>query len=75
MELCGIGSFLDIMDAIGPLSDEEVGAVTHCMLCGLRYLHDEQKTIHRDVKAGNILLTSDSQADPTHPTPYKPTRT
>jgi len=40
-----------------PLSEEQIAAVMARALCGLNYLHTEQRLIHRDVKAGNILLT------------------
>lgn len=39
-----------------PLKEEEIAQICHDALQGLVYLHSQNK-IHRDVKAGNILLT------------------
>ncbi|VDN01683.1 unnamed protein product [Thelazia callipaeda] len=56
MEYCGAGSVSDIMRIRKKtLNEAEISAVTRDVLKGLRYLHDLKK-IHRDVKAGNILL-------------------
>ncbi|KAK7809151.1 hypothetical protein U0070_006165 [Myodes glareolus] len=43
-----------------PLQEVEIAAITHGALQGLAYLH-EHSLIHRDVKAGNILLTEPGQ--------------
>ena len=57
-ELCEGGSLLDVMRAQhAPLSEAEVAAATGSALEGLRYLH-ARKMLHRDVKAGNLLLTA-----------------
>ncbi|KAK7477446.1 hypothetical protein BaRGS_00031348 [Batillaria attramentaria] len=58
MEYC-LGSASDIIEVHKkPLKEVEVSAICQGALEGLSYLHDMNK-IHRDVKAGNILLTED----------------
>lgn len=37
------------------LKEEEISAILYCTLLGIEYLHNNKK-IHRDIKAGNILL-------------------
>ncbi|CAB3399892.1 unnamed protein product [Caenorhabditis bovis] len=62
MEYCGAGSVSDIMRARRkPLSEQEISAVLRDTIKGLQYLHDLKK-IHRDIKAGNILLNTDGCA-------------
>ena len=39
-----------------PLTEDQIRVVTHQTLIALKYLH-ENMCIHRDLKAGNILLT------------------
>uniref|UniRef100_A0A8C7E7G7 Serine/threonine-protein kinase TAO3 n=1 Tax=Naja naja TaxID=35670 RepID=A0A8C7E7G7_NAJNA len=43
-----------------PLQEVEIAAITDGALHGLAYLHSHYK-IHRDIKAGNILLTEPGQ--------------
>ncbi|KAL0610607.1 Serine/threonine-protein kinase TAO3 [Plecturocebus cupreus] len=43
-----------------PLQEVEIAAITHGALHGLAYLHSHA-LIHRDIKAGNILLTEPGQ--------------
>ncbi|KAI1731702.1 protein kinase domain-containing protein [Ditylenchus destructor] len=56
MEYC-IGSASDIVEVHKkPIFECEIAAICEQALLGLQYLHS-MKRIHRDVKAGNILLT------------------
>ncbi|CAG9857741.1 unnamed protein product [Phyllotreta striolata] len=56
MEYC-LGSASDIIEVHKrPLKEDEIAAICDGVLHGLSYLH-ELGRIHRDVKAGNILLT------------------
>ncbi|XP_066148740.1 serine/threonine-protein kinase Tao isoform X1 [Euwallacea fornicatus] len=56
MEYC-LGSASDIIEVHKrPLREDEISAICDGVLRGLSYLHDFGR-IHRDVKAGNILLT------------------
>lgn len=56
MEYC-LGSASDIIEVHKkPLMEEEISAICDGVLRGLTYLHSLDR-IHRDVKAGNILLT------------------
>ncbi|XP_077303499.1 serine/threonine-protein kinase TAO2 isoform X1 [Lithobates pipiens] len=56
MEYC-LGSASDLLEVHKkPLQEVEIAAITHGALQGLAYLHNHNM-IHRDVKAGNILLT------------------
>ncbi|KAK3085044.1 hypothetical protein FSP39_023396 [Pinctada imbricata] len=56
MEYC-LGSASDIVEVHKkPLKEVEISAICSDALQGLCYLHSQGK-IHRDIKAGNILLT------------------
>ncbi|XP_039864672.1 serine/threonine-protein kinase TAO1 [Simochromis diagramma] len=60
MEYC-LGSASDLLEVHKkPLQEVEIAAITHGALQGLAYLHS-QTMIHRDIKAGNILLTEPGQ--------------
>lgn len=62
MEYCGAGSVSDIMKLRGKtLNEQEIAVILKYTLKGLEYLHLCSK-IHRDIKAGNILLTNDGHA-------------
>lgn len=62
MEYCGAGSVSDIMRLRKKtLSEEEIATVLVDTLRGLEYLHLRRK-IHRDIKAGNILLNTQGHA-------------
>ena len=61
MEYCAGSSLHDIMEATERcLTETQIGAVMAGALDGLLFLHRSQK-IHRDVKAGNLLLAEDGQ--------------
>ena len=74
MEFCGAGSILDIMKLRGRAAvdgsnrpqvktflEVEIATIFRGTLKGLEYLHQNKK-IHRDIKAGNILLTFEGNA-------------
>jgi serine/threonine kinase 3 len=62
MEYCGAGSVSDIMRLRKKtLSEEEISTIMSDTLKGLEYLHLRRK-IHRDIKAGNILLNTEGHA-------------
>ena len=59
MEYCAAGSVLDCMSICNStLTESQIGAVVYNTLKGLDYIHSHQK-IHRDIKAGNILINDD----------------
>lgn len=62
MEYCGAGSVSDIMRLRKKtLTEDEIATIVSDTLKGLEYLHLRRK-IHRDIKAGNILLNSEGHA-------------
>ena len=57
MEYCGGGAVDDLMEITeNTLSEGVIQHIVAASLLGLAYLH-ANKNIHRDIKAGNILLT------------------
>lgn len=62
MELCDAGSVNDLQLICEiEFSEEEVCDLIASTLLGLDFLH-KNEVVHRDVKAGNILLTRAGQA-------------
>jgi len=56
MEFCGAGSVSDLMRITDKtMNEDQIGVILKDALKGLIYLHTKRK-IHRDIKAGNILL-------------------
>ena len=62
LEYCNAGSVSDLIKSTGrTLTEIEISSVLQAVLKGLEYLHDTKK-IHRDIKAGNILLDNRGNA-------------
>ncbi|KNC54052.1 STE/STE20/MST protein kinase [Thecamonas trahens ATCC 50062] len=62
MEYCGSGSVADLMSVCKEcLTEEQIGCIMADTLKGLEYLHKNNK-IHRDIKAGNILINDQGLA-------------
>ncbi len=59
MEFCAGGSCADLMKP-GLISEDYIAIIVRELLLGLDYLHADKK-LHRDVKAANVLLSSNGQ--------------
>jgi serine/threonine protein kinase len=61
MEFCEGGSMTDLIEANAGFSLPEdcIRAVCASIVLGLEYLHGIANVCHRDIKCGNVLLTSD----------------
>ena len=60
MELCD-GSVADVLRlTAAPIPEEEIAVVVAAVVRGLVYLHEERRILHRDIKAGNVLLTGEN---------------
>ncbi|CAM9737126.1 unnamed protein product [Chrysoparadoxa australica] len=61
MDFCGGGSCCDILDGCRmTMQEDEVRCAIAWSVLGLDYLHSNKK-LHRDVKAGNVLLSLNGQ--------------
>lgn len=59
MEYCDIGSVNDLMKATQKtLNEVHIACILKGVLLSLKYLHNSKK-IHRDIKAGNILINKE----------------
>ena len=59
MEHCSGGSVSDVLRATGaPMLEDEIAMVAAATVSGLHYLHGTRQILHRDIKAGNILLST-----------------
>ncbi|KAI1100567.1 Pkinase-domain-containing protein [Jackrogersella minutella] len=59
MEFCSGGSCADLMKP-GMIGEDYIAIIIRELLLGLDYLHADKK-LHRDIKAANILLSSNGQ--------------
>lgn len=57
IEYCSAGSVVDLLKITKQkLNEFQISSILRFTLQGLVYLHENLKIIHRDIKAGNILL-------------------
>nr|CDS22752.1 STE20 serine:threonine protein kinase [Echinococcus granulosus] len=61
LEFCGGGAVDSIMKALDkPLTEPQIRFISHEVISGLAFLH-KHLIIHRDLKAGNILITLNNE--------------
>lgn len=59
MELCD-GSVADVLRlTAAPIPEDELAVVVAAVVRGLVYLHGQKAILHRDIKAGNVLLSGE----------------
>jgi len=62
MEYCDGGSVLDVMQVCNrAMTEQQIASILLHVLRGLNYMHSH-KILHRDIKAGNILLSNSGAA-------------
>ncbi|KAI8994353.1 kinase-like domain-containing protein [Gaertneriomyces semiglobifer] len=62
MEFCGGGALDSIYRAVRkPLTEEQIACILYESVTGLHYLHTSVHLIHRDIKAGNVLITDSGE--------------
>jgi serine/threonine kinase 3 len=61
MQFCNRGSLRDIMDSKKiTFSENQISVIMHDILMALNFLHNKHHILHRDIKAANILVTSNA---------------